>query len=185
MLAAILICEVAFWVALAAGLVCRYLLGWKRVSTVLLVATPIIDVVLLGITFADLVTGGDSKFAHGLSAFYIGFSITHGPRTIAWADRWSAHKWAGGPKPEREALYGDEERRYQWREFRRAGLSGVIAAAVLVIGLVLTDPGKTFWLYYWLIVVAFVILTWLVIGPIKSLVKPKQPERFATDPIRS
>ncbi|SFO91090.1 hypothetical protein SAMN05421810_101366 [Amycolatopsis arida] len=55
-----------------------------------------------------------------------------------------------------------------------------LAATILVIGLFLADPEKTFWLYYWLVVVVFFVLTWLAIGPIKSTIKPKQPPKEST-----
>jgi hypothetical protein len=175
-LAAIVICEIAFWVVLAAGLVVRYLVRWKRTSTVLLASTPAIDVVLLVLTFVDLAAGGQSSFFHGLSAFYIGFSVTHGPRTVAWADAWAAHRWDGAPRPEKTVRYGAEELAHQWREFRRTCVASAIAGAVLVVGLFVADPGETFWLIYWLITLVSVVLVWLLIGPVRSIRRPARPE---------
>lgn len=174
-LAAIVICEIAFWVVLAAGLAARYLLRWRRFSTLLLASTPVIDVVLLVLTFVDLSAGGEGSFLHGLSAFYIGFSVTHGPRTIAWADRWAAHRWDGAPRPASTRRYGAEELAHQWREFRRTCVASAIAGAVLVAGLFVAEPSETFWLIYWLITLVFVVLVWLVIGPVRSIRRPARP----------
>lgn len=175
MLVAITICEIAFWVVLAAGLFSRYVLKWTRFSTVLLVLTPAIDIVLLVFTFMDLTDDGQSRFLHGVSAFYIGFSITHGPKTIAWADRWAAYRWGTGPKPTKTVRYGADELRYQWREFGRAAAGSAIAAALLVAGLTITGLGKgSFWLTYWMVVVIFLVLGWFVAGPLLSKLRPKK-----------
>ena len=47
-------CEVGFWVLVGAGLGCRYLLRRRRESSVLLAAVPVLDLVLLAATMADL-----------------------------------------------------------------------------------------------------------------------------------
>ncbi|MBC6463814.1 hypothetical protein HKK72_39190, partial [Actinomadura sp. HBU206391] len=47
-------CEIAFWVVLLAGLAARYLLRMRRLSTVLLICVPLVDVVLLVASVIDL-----------------------------------------------------------------------------------------------------------------------------------
>jgi hypothetical protein len=51
--------EIAFWLALLAGLVTRYLLRRPRLGMALLVATPLIDLALLAATTIDLRRGGE------------------------------------------------------------------------------------------------------------------------------
>jgi hypothetical protein len=58
LLALIVACEIGFWAFLLAGLAARYLLRWKTVSTILLICVPLVDLVLLAATIADLRGGG-------------------------------------------------------------------------------------------------------------------------------
>ncbi|HEX2897467.1 MAG TPA: hypothetical protein VHP63_05385, partial [candidate division Zixibacteria bacterium] len=85
-------CEVGFWVALFSGLALRYLLKMKRAGAYLLASVPLIDLVLLVASVLDLRNGAVATFAHGLAAAYIGFTVAFGKLTIAWADKWFAHK---------------------------------------------------------------------------------------------
>ncbi|MEU7818375.1 hypothetical protein [Pseudonocardia sp. NPDC049154] len=50
-------CEVGFWVLLGLGLAARYLLRVRRLSTVLLLGVPVLDVVLVGATLLDVAGG--------------------------------------------------------------------------------------------------------------------------------
>src|SRR5690606_40858753 len=99
LLAVIVGCEIGFWVLLVSGLVARYLLRLRRLSTVLLVATPLVDLVLLIASVLDLRRGTVANVTHGLAAAYIGFSIAFGHNMIRWADQRFAHRFAGGPPP--------------------------------------------------------------------------------------
>ncbi|MGO2862706.1 MAG: hypothetical protein ACTIC1_16225, partial [Brevibacterium sp.] len=67
--------EILFWILLLAGVSVRYLLGWRAVSTGLLIATPAVDLIIIALTYVDLAAGASSDFSHGLAAFYVGFSI--------------------------------------------------------------------------------------------------------------
>lgn len=125
----IVACEIGFWVMLIAGLVARYLLRKPGLSAVLLILTPLVDVVLLVATALDLRAGGTATLAHSLAAIYIGFSIAYGHRIIAWADVRFAHRFAGGPAPER--LIGADYAKACWRDVPRSALAVGIAAAVL------------------------------------------------------
>ncbi|MFD0570218.1 hypothetical protein ACFQ0T_14540 [Kitasatospora gansuensis] len=91
--------EVGFWVVLALALAARYLLGWRTVSTVLLLGLPLIDLVILVLTVLDLRHGTVASWTHGLAASYVGFSVAYGHYLVGWADAHVQHRFAGGPKP--------------------------------------------------------------------------------------
>jgi hypothetical protein len=161
----IIVCEVLFWVMLVLGLLARYVARRKTLSTVLLVSTPLIDLVLIAITMVDLQRGADPHFTHGLSAFYIGFSIMFGPSVIRWADERAAYRWGHGPKPTKTARSKTEEVAYQWAEWRRALVASAIAAVVLGFGIALAGMDNAFWLQYWMGVLLFLVVCWAFIGP--------------------
>lgn len=58
----IVACEIAFWVAIVAGLSVRYLLRRPKIGAALLLAAPVIDVVLLILVASDL--EDPSVFSH-------------------------------------------------------------------------------------------------------------------------
>jgi len=60
-LLAIVVCEVAFWVAILGGLTARYVLRRPRLGTAMLVAAPLIDLVLLLLVAVDLLGGGTAS----------------------------------------------------------------------------------------------------------------------------
>lgn len=60
-----------------------------------------IGVVLLALVAVDLLGGGTASWQQGLAAIYIGISVAYGKRMAAWADVRFAHRFAGGPSPER------------------------------------------------------------------------------------
>ncbi|MGR6546788.1 hypothetical protein [Paenibacillus tundrae] len=101
-------CEIAFWLFVAAGLSVRYLLGMKRTGIALLMATPIVDVLLLVATVMDLQRGATASTIHGIAAIYIGVSIVYGHRMIAWADRYFLYWFKGGDNPRGQKVYGRE-----------------------------------------------------------------------------
>jgi hypothetical protein len=78
--------EIAFWIVIAAGLFFRYVLRRNRTGLVLLMLTPVIDLILLLLTAVDLSRGATATWAHGLAAVYIGVSVAFGKTMIAWAD---------------------------------------------------------------------------------------------------
>lgn len=105
--------EVAFWVVLAAGLAARYLLRRPRLGAVLLLGVPLIDVLLLIATTIDLRDGATASSAHGLAFAYLGFTVAFGHSVIRWADQRFAHRFAGGPPPQRPPKYGREKVLYE------------------------------------------------------------------------
>jgi hypothetical protein len=122
------ICEIAFWVALLAGLGARYLLRRPRLSTALLVAAPTIDLILLIFVAVDLLNGGTASWQHGLAAIYIAFSVAYGPQIVAWADVRFAHRFAGGPAP--QPLAGAAYALKCWKDVLRSLIMAAIASAI-------------------------------------------------------
>jgi hypothetical protein len=141
MIVAIVACEVAFWILLGCGLLARYVLRARSLSTALLLAVPLVDVVLLGISVADLRRGGSAHAAHGLAAIYIGVSLAFGHQMIAWADERFAHRFAGGPPPRRLPRTGRAHAARQRRQWLRHVLAYVVAVGVLGLFTVLVGDG--------------------------------------------
>jgi len=170
------LCEVGFWVLLASGLVTRYLLRLRRTSVVLLVCTPLLDVVLLAAAVADLRGGAAASVVHGLGAAYLGFSIAFGHGLVRWADRRMAHWFAGGPAPVKPV--GAEHVRHEWREWGKCVAACAIAAAVLGILTLASGPGRTDALWTgWLPKLGLVTGIWLVAGPLWTAMSPREPAR--------
>ena len=163
----IIACEVGFWVLLAAGLVTRYVLRWRRLSTVLLAATPVVDVILFVATLVDLRRGAEPSWVHGLAAAYVWFSIAFGHSCIRWVDDRVAYRFFDGPPPWRPPRRGRARAAYEWREYRR-GLVGYLAAlALLGAGiLVIGDWERAAGFAGWGGQLALVMVVWLVVGPI-------------------
>ena len=83
-------------------------MGQKKLGALLLLCTPLIDVVLLVVTVIDLRRGTEASIVHGLAAIYIGVSIVYGHSMIKWADVRFAYRFADGPSPEKKVRYGRE-----------------------------------------------------------------------------
>jgi len=141
-LAAIVVCEVLFWVAILGGLAARYLLRRARFGAALLILAPVIDAVLLALVAVDLLGGATASWQHGLAAIYVGISVAYGKRMVAWADVRFAHRFAGGPAPER--LTGMRYTLKCWRDVLLTALAVGIAAAILgFIILLVNDAERT------------------------------------------
>lgn len=138
----IVVCEIGFWLLVVLGLAARYILRRPRAGAALLLLTPVDDVVLLLAVAIDLSAGGTATFAHALAAIYLGFSLVYGHRMIRWADMRFAHRYAGGPAPEK--LHGLAYTRACWLDVLRTTAAVAIAAAVLWLLTVLAaDPTAT------------------------------------------
>jgi hypothetical protein len=165
---AIIVCEIGFWVMLAAGLAARYLLRWPRVSVALLVSTPVLDLALLAFTVVDLRGGGEATGVHGLGAVYLGFSVAFGHSVIRWADQRVAHRFAGGPKPVKPK--GAAKVRHEWREWGKCVLGGVIAcAAMALLSFVVATPAQTEALWGpggWMFRIGIITAIWFAAGPL-------------------
>ena len=143
-IALIVAAELAFWLVLAAGLAARYHLRRPRLGMALLAATPLVDLALLAATTVHLRRGGEAALPHALAAVYIGVSVAWGARLIAWADVRFAHRFAGGPAPERLPRTGLAHASRQRREWLRHLLAWSTGTALLGIGvLVVGDVERT------------------------------------------
>lgn len=172
-LTAIVMCEVGFWVAILGGLAARYLLQRPRLGAGLLLLAPAIDVVLLALVAVDLLGGGTASWQHGLAAIYVGVSVAYGKRMVAWADTRFAHRYAGGPAPER--LTGSRYTIKCWRDVPLTGLAVVIAGAILgAIILLVNDAERTSALsgYFGILGIVFAID---VIWALSYTIWPKRP----------
>jgi hypothetical protein len=174
-------CEIGFWVVLAAGLVARYALRRRRTGAALLLCVPLVDVVLLAATAADLRDGATAGFAHGLSAAYLGYSIAFGHSMVRWADERFAHRFAGGPPPRGKPAHGAARARYEWREFGKAALATAIACGILLAMIAwVGDADRTEALDGWLTRLGVVLAIWSL-WPITYTLWPSKPKR-ATPP---
>ena len=124
---------------LLSGLTARYVLRRPRLGAVLLLATPLVDLMLLAFTVVDLRGGATASLAHALAAVYIGTSVAYGHSMIRWADVRFAHRFAGGDPPPRAPRYGParaaRERR-GWLQHLLAWAVGVslLLGAVAAVG---------------------------------------------------
>ncbi|GII01750.1 hypothetical protein Pta02_37580 [Planobispora takensis] len=140
----IIACEIGFWVLLGLGLASRYLWRRKRLSTVLLISVPLLDLVLLAAAVIDMRGGAEAGWHHGLAAAYLAYSIVFGHRTIKWADAKFAHRFAGGPEPWKPPPGGMARARYEWIVWLKILLAYGIACGLL-FGLILLvdEPSRT------------------------------------------
>jgi hypothetical protein len=156
-------CEIAFWVVLAAGLSLRYPLRRPRAGAVVLAAVPLVDLVLLVACAVDLHGGATAGPRHALAALYLGFSVAFGPSMVRWADVRFAHRFAGGPKPQKP----ENRRAHEWRQFGRAAFAWAITCALLGLGIWwIGDPGRTAALKAGTAQVSVVLAIWFVTGPL-------------------
>lgn len=95
----IIICEISFWLFVLLGLFSRYVLGKNKVGATLLLATPIIDLLLVIFTIADINKGSEITVFHGLAAVYLGVTIAFGHSMIKWMDAHFSYRFAAGEKP--------------------------------------------------------------------------------------
>ncbi len=166
--AAIVACEIGFWVVLVAGLLTRYVLRRPRAGAALLVCVPLVDLALLAFTVVDLRRGAEPEFAHGLAAVYLGFSAAFGRAMVRWADVRVAHRFGEGPAPEPRPASGTPARvRREWREFGSACLAATLSTALLLGAAALTaDQTDAAPLTAWIGRLALVLVVWLVGWPL-------------------
>jgi hypothetical protein len=138
MIATLLIAaEIAFWVLLLGGLTARYLLRRPHLGAALLLATPLVDVVVLGFSVADLRGGATATVMHGLAAVYIGVSVAFGPSIVRWADARFAHRFADAPAPARPPRSGPAHAARERRSWARHLLAWAIGVSLLLAGVAL------------------------------------------------
>jgi hypothetical protein len=172
-LAAIVVCEVGFWVFLAAGLLARYGLRLPRLGAALIACVPLVDLALLAFTVVDLRHGAEPQFAHGLAAVYLGVTVAFGHSMILWADVRAAHRFAGGPPPPPKPAGGTPERmRREWREFGKAVVAMAISAVLLLVAITIVgDRVDTAELWAWLPRLGVVLVGWFVGWPLLETIR--------------
>lgn len=175
-------CEVAFWVLVGAGLAARYVLRAERLSTVLLLLVPVVDVVLVTASLFDVAQGARPGLTHGLAAVYLGFTVAFGHSLVRWADARFAHRFAGGPPPPRPPEFGAERVAYEWREWGRAALAWAISVAVLAATALVAGTGVppvVDWsgdpLWSWAARPGLVVVIWFVGWPLRATLSPPRP----------
>ncbi|ALG85425.1 hypothetical protein [Gordonia phthalatica] len=160
-------CEVGFWVLVVGGLALRYLAHATRLSTWVLAAVPVLDVVLLTAVAIDLHGGGEIGFAHRLAPIYLGVTVAFGKRLVRWTDVRFAHWFAHGPAPERIPKTGPARRRYEWEDFGRWLIAAAIAAAmILVLGFGVADAEQRAQLFVGFQTLGIITAIWLLTGPV-------------------
>ncbi|MEU6840557.1 hypothetical protein ABZ930_01620 [Streptomyces sp. NPDC046716] len=171
----IVVCEVAFWVLLAAGLALRYGARMPRTGLAVLLCEPLLEVLLLVVTAIDLKNGAEPDWKHGLAAVYIGYSVALGHYTVRWVDVRVAHRFAGGPPPS-TPKYGTARAVHEWKLAARWVLAAVIAL-VLLQGAVwyVGDDGDTGSLTQWQQRMLFLIGINVVIAVSYTLFPKKAP----------
>jgi ketosteroid isomerase-like protein len=164
-------CEAAFWLVLALALAARYLLERAYLSRALLLSLPVIDLLLLAFTAADLKTGTPATFAHGLATAYVAFTVAFGSVLVRWADGRFAHRFAAGPPPVKPPTHGWPAVRYEFGLWFRCILASVIAIVLLsaLIAFIGNDS-VTAPLHAWFYIAAGWTIAWFVFGPAWSLV---------------
>lgn len=174
LLGLIALCEIGFWVLLAAGLIARYPLRLRRTGAALLVATPVVDLILLVAAVLDIRRGGEAGVAHGLGAAYLGFSVAFGHSVIRWADQWFAYRFADGPRPVKPPKRGPIRLRHELREWGKCVVACGIGVAVLaLLSFVVGSPERTTALWSgwdaWIPKLGGVAAIWFVAGPLWTL----------------
>ncbi|MDX2559294.1 hypothetical protein PV371_06485 [Streptomyces sp. TX20-6-3] len=149
----IVVCEVGFWVLLAAGLATRYLLKMPRTGIALLLCEPLLEVLLLVVTAIDLKNGADPSWKHGLAALYIGYTVGHGHRTVKWLDGHAAHRLGGAARPPTPPRYGMARARHEGKVWLGSVTAAAVASGLLLLAaLYVGDDGNTDGLYAWILV---------------------------------
>lgn len=184
--AGIVAAEAGFWVVLGLALVARYLLRWRGVSTALLWALPVIDVALLAFVSVDLSRGAEPTSTHALAASYLGFTIGFGHTLVHWADVRFAHRFAGGPRPQKPPRGSAAYVRGLWVEWFRVVLAAAIAVAILaLLALVIRqesvptslDQASTNPLWAQMFTLGIVVVVWFLAGPAFARRTPDPPGR--------
>jgi hypothetical protein len=164
-------CEAAFWLVLVLALAARYLLRRESLSRALLFSLPVVDLLLLMFTAADLKAGTPATFAHGLATAYVGFTVAFGSVAVRWADQYFAHRFAGGPPPVKAPSQGWPAVRYELRLWLLSIVAWTIAIALLIALIAYLDnEAVTQPLHQWFRIAFGSVFFWFIFGPVWSLV---------------
>lgn len=174
----IVLCEIAFWVLLAAGLALRYVARRPRLGLAVLLCEPVLELVLLVVTAVDLKNGAAPDWKHGLAAVYIGFTVGLGHSTVKWVDARVAHRFAGGPPPVRHPKYGTARAVHEWRVAGRWTAAAVTALALLQAAVwYVGGDGDVASLRSWQRTMLFVIGINLVIAASYTVFPKREPHK--------
>jgi hypothetical protein len=172
----IIACEAAFWLLLLLALTVRYVLRRNRLSRVLLISLPVVDVLLFVFTALDLRSGTPAAFAHGLATAYVGFTVAFGSVLVDWADKRFAHRFAGGPAPAPAPARDWPALRYELGLWLRCIVGWIIAVALLVALIAFVDDeSNTKELHLWFRIAFGSIVVWFVFGPLWALLFLRRP----------
>jgi hypothetical protein len=176
--AAILVCEVTFWVFLAGGLVARYVLRRPTLGMVLLLGSPAADLALLMFTAVDLSRGASPTTTHALAAAYLGATVAFGHDVVRWADRRFAAWYAREGSPAKPRRDGPERVRHEWREFRKAVVFWVVAVSLeLILAGIVGDVQDAAPLLGYTGVLTMVLVIWFLAGPVATSIAVRFPGR--------
>lgn len=182
-LAVIIGCEIGFWVLVIGGLSLRYLLHLRTMSTVVLAAVPILDMLLLVAVALDIHRGSTVEMVHRLAGVYLGVTVAFGHSVIAWADVRFSHWFADGPPPPRRPSKGPEAFRREVAAFGRwlcaAAISGI---AVVGLAHAVADPEQASALYGVFPTLGVITVIWFLTGPMWSLFDIGDNKRSFSDP---
>lgn len=167
--AAILGCEIGFWLVLLLALAMRYIAGQRALSRALLLSLPVIDLALLVFTALDLRRGAEASFAHGLAAAYIGFTLAFGSTMVRWADRHLAHRFAAAAAPPKTPSRGWALVRYDLELWARCVVACVITVALVELLRRLAGEAGTVALLGWYRYTFGCVVLWFLFGPLWSL----------------
>lgn len=177
----IVICEIGFWVLLAAGLALRYLARMPRTGAAVLLGEPLLEVLLLVVTAVDLRNGAEPDWKHGLAAVYLGVTATHGHYLVTWADGQFAYRFAGGGAPQKPPRYGLQRAKHEWKMAARGIGAAAIAAALLQLAIwYVGAPQQTAPLQAWQGKMGFVAVICLIIA-VSYTIWPKQAPNAPAD----
>lgn len=164
-------CEVSFWLMLILGLAARYLLQRKKLSHILLLTLPALDLALLFFTAIDLGSGTPASFVHGLAAAYVGFTVAFGGIAVSWADQRFAHRFANAPAPSKAPTRGWPALRYEIFLWLRCLVAAAVTM-VLLLGLIVfvNNESATEALNEWFGIAIGGAIIWFICGPLWALV---------------
>jgi hypothetical protein len=103
----------------------------KTLGNLLLLCTPMIDLILIAVTTIDLHRGAEASIFHGIAAIYIGITVAYGKQMIQWADERFAYKFGNGYKSAKPPKYGSEHARRERIGWYRHLLAWIIGLALL------------------------------------------------------
>ncbi|WP_068984728.1 MULTISPECIES: hypothetical protein [Lysinibacillus] len=130
MIAWIITAEIAFWIVIILGLICRYVLKMPKLSIFFFALTPVIDLLLVTLTALDLKAGTSASISHGIAAIYIGVSIAYGKTMITWADE-KFQQWFLKSVHKKEPLTGMAKGKHEMKMLGQHIVAFIIGTGLL------------------------------------------------------